>query len=273
MNASSRLVIGQYFPGNSFLHLAHPGFKIIFLFVYCVFVFHLKEIYQILSILPFILLAFPAAGAPLRVILKGLTPLYFLLALTFLMHSFSPTQTNTHEIFGFGYSTEGMLRGGFYCLRLILIVLGSSILTITTSSVEITYALDKLLKPLQKIGFPSQEFSLMLAISLRFIPVLLEEMDKIRLAQSARGAKFSKGSLKERGRAYLSVLVPLFHSAFERADRLAVAMEVRGFDPDRTRTSIRQYRLGKADFAMVIIFLGMVGVAFLTSGTPTLPIP
>ncbi|MBT3786683.1 energy-coupling factor transporter transmembrane protein EcfT, partial [bacterium] len=240
-----------------------PGFKIGLLFFYCIFIFHLTEIRQFLAVLPLTLLSFPVAGAPLRVILKGLAPLYFLLALTFLLHTFSPVGPTSGEVLGFGFSFEGIERGGFYCLRLILVVLGSSLLTITTSSIEITYALEKILKPLKPLGFPSQEFSLMLAISLRFIPVLLEEMEKLRLAQKARGASFSKGSLRDRARAYLSILVPLFHSAFERADRLAIAMEVRGFDPDRQRTSIHEYSLGRADLGLSLCFVSMIGLAIL----------
>ena len=109
---------------------------------------------------------------------------------------------------------------------------------------------------------PAQEFSLMMAISLRFIPVLLEEMEKIQLAQSARGAKFSQGSLKARGRAYLSVLIPLFHSAFERAERLAVAMDIRGFDPDKPRSSLREYKIGFPDLTLITI-LGLMAAVSL----------
>ena len=129
-------------------------------------------------------------------------------------------------------SQDGLERGIFFCLRLVLVVLGSALLTLTTSSVQITYAIERILRPLRLLRFPVAEFSLMLSISLRFIPVIMEEFQKLLMAQTARGASLNKGSISKRLKCFISLLIPLFNSALERADQLAIAMEIRGFNPD-----------------------------------------
>lgn len=165
-------------------------------------------------------------------------------------------------------SLEGLQRGFFYSIRLILVVMASSLLTLSTSSVEITYALDRLFRPLKPLGFPAQEFSLMLAVSLRFLPVLLEELEKLIIAQKMRGANFTKGSYSSRLNALMSLLIPLFQNALDRADQLALAMEVRGFDPDRTRSSYHQHHFDQNDWKLLLYILTVAcTVYFLPSLT------
>ncbi len=268
MGSSSRLIIGQYFPGTSFLHTAHPVLKMALLFFYCTLVFQVHALRELLILFPILLLLAHVAGATPSLILRGLRPLFFLLLVTFFIHLFTTPGEPLIKIGVFHGSLEGLKQGTFYSLRLILVVLGSSLLTITTSSVQITYALDRILKPLMKIGFPAQEFSLMIAISLRFIPVLLEEYEKLILAQTARGAKFKSKHPKIRLHAYTSILVPIFHRVFERADSLAIAMEVRGFNPDRERTSIHSYGFGISDFCLLMTFASSTGLVLLTRLIP-----
>jgi energy-coupling factor transport system permease protein len=266
MDSSSRLIIGQYFPGNSFLHTAHPVLKLVLLFFYCTLVFQVGSLQQFILLLPIILLLANLAGASPALMFRGLRPLLFLLIITFLIHLLTTPGESIIEIGSFQGSYAGLQRGAFYCLRLILVVLGSSLLTITTSSVQITYALDRILKPLIKLGFPAQEFSLMIAISLRFIPVLLEEYEKLILAQTARGARFDSKHPMKRIDAYTSILIPMFQRVFERADNLAIAMEVRGFNPDRERTSIHSYGIGISDIRLLLVFVSTTGLVIL-SGT------
>ena len=250
MNTSTKLIIGQYFPGSSVFHRAHPITKIICLFFYCILVFHIKSLFTFTALIGLLWLCFTLARVPFSMIIRGLSPLCLLLAITFLIHLLT---TPGKTIFEFGIiniSEEGFWRAVFYSLRLICVVLGSSILTITTSSVQLTHALDRLLGPLRHVGFPSREFSLMFAISLRFIPVLMEEFEKLQMSQKARGAKLNSGSLSKRIQCLMSLMVPLFHSTLDRADSLAIAMEVRGFDPQAPRSSIHQYHFGLADLVL-----------------------
>jgi energy-coupling factor transport system permease protein len=254
MNHSSRLVIGQYFPGSSFIHNSHPIVKILLLFFFCILVFSIKKMESFLFFYPIILSSFYITKVPLRIIIAGLKPLFLLLLITFSVHLFS---TEGEKFFRLSFliaTHEGAIKGCFYLLRILLIVLASSLLTISTSPVEITYGLERILKPLGKIGFPNREFALMLAISLRFIPVLMEEFEKLYTAQLARGAGFKSRKPSLRVNAWLSILIPLFHSAFERADNLATAMEIRGFSPDKERSSLRCYNFGKADAKLLLIF-------------------
>lgn len=266
MQMQARFIIGQYLPGESLLHRSHPVHKILLLVVYCFLIFQLKKSTQLIAVLPLFMATFWFCKIPFTMVFHGLKPLGILMLITFAIHGF--TDTNTDQIlFEIGFlkaSTEGFERGFFYCLRLILIVLASSLLTLTTSSVQITYAVDKLLRPLKIFHFPVAEFSLMLSVSLRFIPVLMEELCKLIMAQKARGASFRHGNLKRRLHCLTSLLIPLFNSALDRADQLAVAMEVRGFDPDTPRTSVNKYAFGIADITLTtIVILWITSIPFL----------
>ena len=260
-------MIGQYFPGKSLLHKNHPTHKIILLVIYCLLIFQLDSSLQLLSAFPLIFGTFWLCKIPLSLVLYGIKPLLILLVITFTIHGFTNSQDNHEILFQLGFLTasyQGLEKGLFFCLRLLLVVLGSSLLTLTTSSVQITYAVEKLLTPLKAFHFPVAEFSLMMSVSLRFIPVLLEELEKLIMAQTARGASFRKGNIKERLKSLSSLLIPLFNSALDRADQLAVAMEVRGFNPDAPRTSINEYKLGYADIVTsltVVSYLTLIKVS------------
>ncbi|MCO4781966.1 MAG: energy-coupling factor transporter transmembrane protein EcfT [Candidatus Cloacimonetes bacterium] len=263
MNSESRLIIGQYIPGNSIFHNLHPVLKIILLFLFCVIVFQMKSIGQYFVFLSILLFSIFRLKVTFKLLLKGLSPLIFLLVLTFCIHLFSTDGTTLFTIMGYNASSEGFLKGSFYFLRILTVVLASSLLTLTTSSVQIVYALNSILKPLKKINFPSSEFALMLGISLRFVPVLMEELEKIKLAQISRGAKFHSKNPKLLIQAWLSLLVPLFHSSLDRADQLAIAMDVRGYDPSIERGSIHQYKWKMLDIYFTLLFLSLAIVNYV----------
>ena len=250
----ARFIIGQYISGRSLLHQSHPVHKVSLLFIFCLLIFQLDQLLQLLAVIPLLTLTFWLCKIPFSMILHGLKPLLLLMLITFFIHALTDT-SNSELIFEWKFikiSQAGFERGVFYCLRLILVVVASALLTLTTSSVQITYAVERILKPLRLFKFPVAEFSLMLSISLRFIPVLMEEFQKLLMAQTARGASLRSGSIKKRFNCFTSLLIPLFNSALERADQLAIAMEVRGFKPDSPRTSVHEYKFGRADIIIVL---------------------
>lgn len=206
---------------------------------------------------PFALCALYLCAA---VLLAGLTPLYllrglrallFLFALTFCLHVFL---TDGREIWRWGFlavTEEGLHGGARMMARLLLLVAGTTLLTLTTSPVDLSGGLERVLSPLARLGFPVREFALMLTIALRFVPILVEEADKIGAAQRARGASFDRGSLVERAKRFLAILVPLFVISFRRADELALAMESRGYRGEEGRTRFRTETFGPADLFAV----------------------
>ncbi len=260
MSHESRMIIGQHFPGKSFLHRTHPVLKILLLALHCLFIFQLKGIPATTIALLGLLPLFPLAGLPVRVLLLGIRPLAFLLFFTFGIHAFTTPGTLILGNDFFGITEEGLHLGAFHLLRIFCVILASSLLTATTPSSSITYGLERIFRPLKKVGFPTTEFALMLSISLRFIPVLMEEMEKLKMAQMSRGAHFHKGNLQKRAQAWMSLMVPLFHNALERADQMALAMEIRGFDPSKPRTSYRQHQLSGADLLSLGSWLAYAGL-------------
>ena len=254
MNMQARFIIGQYLPGQSLLHQSHPVHKVSLLFIFCLLIFQLDKLIQLLAIIPLLILTFWFCRIPLNLIMHGLKPLLLLMLITFCIHALTDT-SQSQLILEWKFikiSEAGFKRGIFFCLRLILVVIASALLTLTTSSVQITYAVERILKPLQLFKFPVAEFSLMISISLRFIPVLMEEFQKLLMAQTARGASLKQGSIKKRLSCFTSLLIPLFNAAFDRADQLAIAMEVRGFNPDFNRTSVHEYKFGRADITIIL---------------------
>jgi len=261
MTQATHLVLGQSIPGNSFLHRIHPVLKILILLVHCILIFQFKSSWELLAVVLAELLLIRMLPFSLRLLISGYFPFLILLGFTFFMNWISfaseipESHTVTFKIFGLAGTQEGLEKGIFFSLRVLTILLASSLLTLSTSSVEITYALDKLLKPFKRFGFPAEEFALMMSISLRFIPVLFEELKKIRRAQEARGASLKRGNLSKKARVIQSLMIPLLQSSMQRADQLAIAMEVRGFDPQRERTSIQEHQLKWLDASTISTYL------------------
>jgi energy-coupling factor transport system permease protein len=257
------MIIGRYVPGESILHRMDPRSKliIIFLFVCVVFIANNAWTYGVLAI--YTLLMVGMSKIPARFLYGGLKPILLLVVFTFLLHVF---MTKGGELLlDLGWLKiyeEGIRQGIFISLRFFLLILITSLLTLTTTPIEITDGLETLLNPLKKVNFPVHELALMMSISLRFIPTLMQETDKIMKAQTARGVEYNSGPVKERIKAIVPLLIPLFISSFKRAEELAVAMEARGYKGGEGRTKYRQLKWGTADTSM-ILFLALVTILLI----------
>ncbi|TQS76044.1 energy-coupling factor transporter transmembrane protein EcfT [Ornithinibacillus gellani] len=262
---NNAFIIGQYVPGNSLVHRLDPRTKItvIFFFVFIVFFANSLASYSILT--AFSLASMLTTRIPVRYILKGLTPVWFLIIFTFTLHIFVTKQgTVLVEIFNLKIYSGGVIQGFAISMRFFLLILVTSLLTLTTTPIEITDAIEDMLHPLKKIKFPVHELALMMSISLRFIPTLMQETDKISKAQASRGVDFKTGSIKDRVKAVVPLLVPLFVSAFKRAEELAMAMEARGYRGGEGRTKLRELKIMKLDIAIFILFAAVAAGLFLT---------
>ncbi len=261
----NNIAIGQYFPGNSILHRLDPRVKLVLLLVYLaeVFVFSNARSYMILGAAAGLLIWI--SGVPFQMVLRSLKPLWWIILFTFIIHLFSHPGTPLWTIGMFTMTWEGVNQGVFISLRLILLILMSSLLTFTTSPLRLTDALESLLNPLKRFGLPAHELAMMMTIALRFIPTLIEETDKIMKAQESRGADFSTGSVLSRFRNMVPVLVPLFLSAFRRADELAMAMEARGYRGGIGRTRMKVLQIGSVDYLAVFLFLLMTAALCMIS--------
>lgn len=251
------ITLGQFFPGNSLLHRADPRMKIILAVIYIVFVFLAKNSAAYLLAVGFTLALILISRIKLRVVLKGLKPLIFIMVFTAFFNIFW-TKGETAPLFSYGFITvyrEGIWFAVAMIIRVACILAGSSvILTYTTSPIALTDGLERLLKPLKVIKVPVHEFAMMMTIALRFIPTLIEETDKIMNAQKARGADFNSGGLIKRAKALLPVLIPLFASSFRRAGELATAMECRCYRGDNGRTRMTKLRYSWVDLLLFILF-------------------
>ncbi len=251
------ITLGQFFPGNSILHRLDPRIKIILTIIFIVIIFSAKSLLSYLFVFLLALSCICISKINLRVVLKGLKPIVFVLVFTSILNIFWTTGENL--VFSFGIIKiyeEGLFFALFMVLRIVSLIIGTSVLlTYTTSPIMLTDGLEKLLSPLKAIKVPVHEFSLMMTIALRFIPTLIEETDKIMSAQKARGADFSSGSLADRAKALIPVLIPLFISSFRRADELATAMECRCYHGGDGRTKMNTPKLTCIDFMSVFIFI------------------
>ncbi|UOQ44587.1 energy-coupling factor transporter transmembrane protein EcfT [Halobacillus salinarum] len=262
---SSSMVIGQYIPGNSVVHKLDPRSKIAIIFFYVVIVFFAN------SVMSYGLLTIFAVGSalitriPLTYIVKGLKPVWFLILFTFLLHLIVTKQGEVvFTLFGWKVYDEALIQGAAISLRFFLLIMVTSLLTLTTTPIEITDAIEELLGPLKKVRFPVHELALMMSISLRFIPTLMQETEKISKAQASRGVDFRTGSFKDRVKAIIPLLVPLFVSAFKRAEELAMAMEARGYRGGEGRTKLRELQIGKRDIGLYFLFSALILGLFLT---------
>ena len=253
------ITIGQFFPGDSLVHRLDPRTKIVLTLAMIVCVFLSQGFIGFALILAFTLLVCRSTGIGLKFIVRGLKPILYIVILTFALNLFF--QTNGTVLWRWKFlriTEEGLRRALYMAIRLMLLVVVSQLLTLTTSPIALTDGLEALMKPLKRIRFPAHEIAMMMSIALRFIPTLMEEADKIMKAQQARGADFESGGLLRRAKAMVPLLVPLFVSAFRRADELAMAMEARCYRGGEGRTRMRQLRCTRLDLAAFLIVAALI---------------
>ncbi|MDU4961515.1 MAG: energy-coupling factor transporter transmembrane component T [Sporomusaceae bacterium] len=254
----SDITLGQYFPGTSFIHLLDPRTKIVgtVLFISSIFLADSYFTYGLLVLFAVALVGI--SRVPPRLVVKSLKPLWLIVLITFLIHLFSTPGAVIAAAGPFSITDTGLRQGILMALRLVLLIAVSSLLTFTTSPIVLTDGIERLLNPFKRIGVPAHELAMMMTIALRFIPTLIEETDRIMKAQIARGAEFSSGSLLKRARNMIPLLVPLFVSAFRRADELATAMEARCYRGGDNRTRMKELRLAGRDALAMAALLALI---------------
>lgn len=265
------ITLGQFFPGNSPVHKMDPRMKIIITVIYIVAVFFAKNIYSFALLVLFSLFITVASGIKASVILKGFKPIMFIVAFTAVINIFwTKGNIPLFEIWVIKVYHEGLITASFMIIRILALVMGTSLLlSYTTSPIALTDALERLMKPLKCLKIPVHEFSMMMTIALRFIPTLIEETEKIINAQKARGADFESGNILRRAKALIPILIPLFISAFRRADELAVAMECRCYHGGDGRTKMKVLHLSFGDFLWLMLVLLFTVAVIFSNQIPT----
>ncbi len=254
------ITIGQYIDTGSFLHKLDSRIKLVLTILYVVVLFMIDSLISYIIFTAFTLFLVILSKIPLRFILKGLKPMLFILAFTVILNMFMIPGTPVFSLNVFGAFTisityEGLVSAFLMSLRLLYLVVGTSLLTLTTTPLMLTDGIEMLLKPFEKIKVPSHEIAMMMTIAIRFIPTLAEETDKIIKAQTARGADFESGNLIKRAKAMIPLLVPLFVSAFRRADDLATAMDSRCYHGGKNRTRMKQLKIKNVDILALCVLV------------------
>ncbi|MDD4565279.1 MAG: energy-coupling factor transporter transmembrane component T [Eubacteriales bacterium] len=249
------ITLGQYYPGDSWFHRLDARIKIIWTFIYIVSLFLIRDFWGYITVLITLGLIIGISKVPLSFILKGLKPIFFIIIFTFVINMFMTKGTSLIEIGFLTITKEGIRNAFFMGTRLVLLIIGSSLLTLITKPIQLTDGIEKLLSPLQKFGLPSHELAMMMTIALRFIPTLMEETDKIMKAQMARGADFESGNIMRRAKSLIPLLVPLFISAFRIAQDLAMAMEARCYRGGSHRTRMHGMKMKKRDAAAILLMI------------------
>ena len=259
------ITLGQFFPGNTIVHRLDPRAKLLAVILYIVALFNAKSVLTYGIIIATLAVCIVASKVKLSALTKGLKPIYIIVAFTAIMNMFFTGGTPVADVWLLRHVTyEGIVAAIYMILRIILLIMGTFLLTYTTSPIALTDALEHLLSPLKKIRVPVHELSMMMSIALRFIPTLIEETDKIMSAQKARGGDFESGNIFQKAKALVPILVPLFISAFRRADELATAMECRCYHGGEGRTALHVLRYKTADYLVLIGFVLLaVGIIVL----------
>ncbi len=257
------ITLGQYFPGDTIVHRLDPRTKLILVVVYIVALFCAKSYVSYAVVAVFLIFCIFLSRIRLRVIVKGLKPLLFIIVLTGLLNMFYTPGRELLHFWIFTITWEGIRNAVFMISRIAMLIFGTFLLTYTTSPIALTDAMELLMSPLKKIKVPVHELSMMMCIALRFIPTLISETDKIISAQKARGADFESGNLIRRAKALIPILVPLFISAFRRADELAVAMESRCYHGGKGRTRMKQLRMARRDVLALILGAVLLAVVIV----------
>ncbi len=258
------ITIGQYIPGDSFVHKLDPRTKILISFIFIASLFIVDKFWGYIFIIAFLGATVLISKLQFKYLYKGLKPVFLLIAITAALNIFMIKGTEDTLIWHWKLLyiyKEGIRTAIFMALRLILLIMGTSVLTLTTSPIELTDGIESLLKPFKKIGVPAHELAMMMTIALRFIPTLIDETDKIMKAQKARGADFESGNIIQKAKSLIPLLIPLFISSFRRADELAMAMEARCYRGGDGRTRMKILKYSKNDF----ISFGMAGVLLVLS--------
>ena len=262
------VAFGQYYPAKSFIHKMDARIKIVLSLLYMVGIFFIQSFFGFGVIFVFLALMIIASRVPFKSVVKSIKPILILLAFTTILNLFFVSSGDVLvEWWIFRITYGGLIFAGKMILRLLLLVMGASILTLTTTPVDLTHAIEKLLKPLNVIHFPVHELALIMSITLRFIPSLMDETDRIIRAQKARGADFESGNIFKRAKAFIPILIPLLIGAFKRADELAIAMDSRCYKGAKGRTKMKILKAGWRDFVgslvLLIFFGGVIALNFL----------
>lgn len=258
------ITIGQYYPTDSIIHRLDARVKIMGTFLYIAAIFIAKGIVGYALSILMLAVVIHLSRVPVKMLLNGLKPIIIIIVFTVTLNVFFTQGEQVLWQYGIlKITTEGILQAIKLAVRLILLIMGSSILTLSTTPIQLTVGMEYLLKPYKKIGVPAHEIAMMTSIALRFIPTLVEELDKIRKAQTARGADFDTGGLIKKAKSLIPLLVPLFVSAFRRADELAMAMEARCYRGDINRTRMNEPVFEKRDYAAISIMLVFVFAVLL----------
>lgn len=255
------ITLGQYFPGESWIHRLDPRTKIVGTLAYIVALFIVGDFWGFLIAVAGLFGMIGISRVPLKFIVKGLKPIFIIILFTFVLNMFMIPGKVIWSFWILTITREGLYTAFFMAARLILLLLGSSLLTLTTRPISLTDGIEALLSPLRKVGVPAHELAMMMTIALRFIPTLLEETDKIMKAQQARGADFESGNILRRAKSLIPILVPLFISAFRIAQELAMAMEARCYRGGQHRTRMNAMKMGKRDLAaglLLVLFMAVI---------------
>ncbi len=255
------ITIGQYYPSNSVLHKLDPRTKILAILIYMVALFIVNNFYGLLGMLIISAAVITLSQIPLKYFFRGLKMIIFIVLLTVALQIFMTPGEIVWQWSFLKVTKEGIHQAIFMGTRLVLLISITSILTLTTTPIALTDGIEHLLKPFQRIGVPAHELAMMMSIALRFIPTLVEETDKIMKAQAARGANFDSGNLIEKVKALVPLLVPLFLSAFQRAEELAIAMEARCYHGGDNRTRLKALQYTRKDMAVGILCICMIAAA------------
>ena len=257
------ITLGQYFPGNSLAHKLDPRTKILLTVVYIVALFCAKFFFSYGVVALLLITGIKISGVAPKALVRGLKPILFIICFTAILNLFYTPGEALVSFWIFKITKEGVLTAFFMVLRITMLIMGTFLLTYTTSPIALTDGLETLLNPLKKIRVPVHELAMIMSIALRMIPTLIEETDKIMSAQRARGADFESGNLLQRAKALVPILVPLFISAFRRADELAVAMECRCYHGDSGRTKLHVLRYQTRDYLVLAAYIAVLAAVLV----------
>ena len=265
------ITLGQFFPGNTPIHRLDPRTKLLCVILYIVALFNAKGPLTYGIMIVVLAVCILLSKVEWKALTRGLKPVYIIVAFTAIMNMFFTTGTPVADVWLLRHITwQGIISAVQMVLRIVMLIMGTFLMTYTTSPIALTDGLESLLAPLKKLRFPVHELAMMMSIALRFIPTLIEETDKIMSAQKARGADLESGGLMQRAKALVPILIPLFVSAFRRAEELALAMECRCYHGGKGRTRMKQLHLTAADFIACAVMAAMIAGLVLLN---RLPIP